>query len=48
MGGTVGKNMRINSSAVFGGNVELVISDDVWVGAKDVIYPTVLACIVIG
>lgn len=47
-GATVGKNVRINSSAVFGGNGELVVGDDVWIGARDVICPTAPARIVIG
>ena len=47
-GATVGKNVRINSSAVFGGNGELVVGDDVWIGARDVICPTAPARIAIG
>ena len=44
----VGKNVRINSSAVFSGNGELVIGDDVWIGAGDVISPIAPASITIG
>ena len=47
-GAQIGKNVRINSSAVFEGNGELVIGDDVWIGARDVICPTAPARIVIG
>ncbi len=47
-GATIGKNVRINSSAVFGGNGELVVGDDVWIGARDVLCPTAPARIVIG
>ena len=47
-GATIGKNVRINSSAQFGGNGELVVGDDVWIGAGDVICPTAPARIVIG
>lgn len=47
-GATIGKNVRINSSAVFSGNGELVIGDDVWIGAGDVICPVAPACINIG
>ena len=47
-GAKIGQNVRINSSAVFGGNGELVVGDDVWVGARDVICPTAPARIVIG
>lgn len=44
----IGKNVRINSSAVFSGNGRLVIGDDVWVGAGDAISVTSPAEIVIG
>ena len=47
-GAAIGKNVRINSSAVFGGNGELVVGDDVWIGARDVICPTASARIIIG
>lgn len=47
-GATVGKNVRINSSAVFSGNGALVVGDDVWFGAGDVISPIAPACITIG
>ena len=47
-GAAIGKNVRINSSAVFGGNGELVVGDDVWIGARDIICPTAPARIVIG
>ena len=47
-GATVGKNVRINSSAICSGNGGLVIGDDVWVGARDVICSTAPAHIVIG
>ena len=47
-GAIIGKNVRINSSALFGGDGSLVIGDDVWVGAGDVISPVALARIVIG
>ena len=44
----MGKNVRVNSSAIFSGNGGLVIGDDVWVGARDVICSTAPARIVIG
>ena len=47
-GAKLGKNVRINSSAVFSGNGGLVVGDDVWIGARDVICPTAPACIAIG
>lgn len=47
-GATIGKNVHINSSAVFGGNGELIVGDDVWIGARDVICPTAPARIFIG
>lgn len=47
-GATVGKNVRINSSAVFCGNGALVIGDDVWVGAGDVISPVAPTGITVG
>lgn len=47
-GAKIGKNVRINSSAVFSGNGELVIGDDVWIGAGDVISPVAPAAITIG
>ena len=47
-GATIGKNVRINSSAIFGGNGTLIIGDDVWIGGGDVISPVSSARIVIG
>ena len=47
-GAKIGKDVRINSSAVFCGNGELIIGDDVWVGAGDVISPVVPAGVTIG
>lgn len=47
-GATVGKNVRICSSAVFNGNGGLVIGDDVWIGAGDAICPTAPAEIILG
>lgn len=47
-GAKIGKNVRINSSAVFSGNGDLRIDDDVWIGAGDVISPIAPACITIG
>ena len=44
----LGKNVRINSSAVFSGNGGLVVGDDVWIGAGDVISPVAPASITIG
>ena len=46
-GAKLGKNVRINSSAVFSGNGGL-IGDDVWIGAGDVISPVAPAIITIG
>lgn len=39
-GARVGRNVRINSSAVFSGDGSLTIGDDVWIGAGDFICPT--------
>lgn len=39
-GAQVGRNVRINSSAVFSGDGSLTIGDDVWIGAGDFICPT--------
>lgn len=47
-GAKIGKNVRINSSAIFLGNGELTIGDDVWIGAGCRIMPTANAHIVIG
>ncbi len=47
-GATVGKNVRINSSAVFNGNGDLCIGDDVWIGAASVIMPIAPARVAIG
>lgn len=47
-GAKFGKNVRINSSAVFSGNGGLVVGDDVWIGAGDVISPVAPASITIG
>ena len=47
-GAKVGKDVRINSSAVFSGNGTLSIGDDVWIGAGDVISPVAPASITIG
>ena len=47
-GAKVGKNVRINSSAVFSGNGGLIVGDDVWIGAGDVISPIAPARIAIG
>lgn len=47
-GAKVGKDVRINSSAVFSGNCDLIIGDDVWVGAGNVISPVAPASITIG
>ena len=45
---TIGKNVRVNSSARFIGNGGLIIGDDVWIGAGCHIIPTNNAHIVIG
>ena len=47
-GATIGKNVRVNSSARFIGNGGLIIGDDVWVGAGCLIMSTGNAHIVIG
>lgn len=47
-GATIGKNVRVNSSARFIGNGGLIIGDDVWIGAGCRIMPTGNAHIVIG
>lgn len=47
-GAKIGKNVRINSSASFGGDGILEIGDDVWIGGGDVISPVASARIVIG
>ncbi len=47
-GATVGKNVRINSSAVFSGNGDLSIGDDVWIGAGSVIMLITPARVAIG
>ena len=47
-GAKVGKNVRINSSAVFTGNGRLEIGDDVWIGAGDVISPIAPAGVFLG
>ena len=47
-GAEVGKNVRINSSAVFSGNGELSIGEDVWIGAGSVIMPVAPARVAIG
>lgn len=47
-GATIGKNVRVNSSARFIGNGGLIIGDDVWIGAGCHIMPTGNAHIVIG
>ena len=47
-GATVGKNVRINSSAVFSGNGDLSIGEDVWIGAGSVIMPVAPARVTIG
>ena len=47
-GVTVGRNVRINSSAVFSGNGDLCIGDDVWIGAGCRISPVGQAKITIG
>jgi len=47
-GAKLGKNVRINSSAVFSGTDGFVVGDDVWFGAGDVISPVAPASITIG
>ena len=47
-GTKIGKNVRINSSAVFSGNGELSIGNDVWIGARDVVCVVEGARIIIG
>lgn len=47
-GATIGKNVRINSSATFLGNGTLTIGDDVWIGAKCHFSPVGKASITIG
>ena len=47
-GAEVGKNVRINSSAVFSGNGDLSIGEDVWIGAGSVIMPVAPARVAIG
>ncbi len=47
-GATIGKNVRINSSAVFSGTGGLVIGDDVWIGPGSYISPVGKATITIG
>ena len=46
-GAEVGRNVRINSSAVVSGNGRLIIGDDVWVGARNLLCPVGSAEIVI-
>ncbi len=47
-GATIGKNVRINSSAVFAGNGKLTIGDDVWIGPGCYISPVGDAEITLG
>ena len=47
-GAKIGKNVRINSSAIFLGNGGLIIGDDVWIGAGCRIMPVGNAHIIIG
>lgn len=47
-GATIGTDVRINSSALFSGNGDLCIGDDVWVGAGCRIYSTAGAKVTIG
>lgn len=47
-GASVGRNVRINSSARFLGNGRLVLGDDVWVGVENLIYASGDAVIDIG
>ena len=47
-GAMIGKNVRINSSAVFNGNGDLHIGEDVWIGAGSVIMPVAPASVAIG
>lgn len=47
-GAKVGKNVCINSSAVFVGNGRLSIGDDVWIGAGDLISSIAPVEIVLG
>lgn len=47
-GAKLGENVRINSSARFLGNGELVIGDDVWIGAEAMIYAVAPSRILIG
>ena len=47
-GASVGRNVRINSSAVFSGTGSLAIGDDVWVGPKCFISPVGVSGIRIG
>ena len=47
-GATVGKNVHVNSSAIFSGNGDLSICDDVWIGAGCRISPVGKSGIKIG
>ena len=47
-GATIGKNVRINSSAQFFGNGALIIGDDVWIGPGCLISPVGNATIQLG
>ena len=47
-GAKIGRNVRINSSAIFSGNGALEIGDNVWVGAGDFICPIGQSRIIIG
>ena len=47
-GAKIGKNVRINSSAIFLGDGGLIIGDDVWIGAGCRIMPVGNAHIIIG
>ncbi len=47
-GAKVGRNVRINSSAVFLGTAQLAIGDDVWIGSSCWISPTGVGDISIG
>lgn len=38
-GARIGKDVRINSSAIFSGNGRLIIGDDVWIGPRCYISP---------
>ena len=47
-GAKIGKDVKINSAAVFSGNGDLSIGDEVWIGAGSVIMPVAPARVAIG